>query len=152
MANQQINNIYNDNSNNINNNDEDNVCNANNIASSRVRLINTYGGKENYGEYNHGPGKHLLKCCWSKVDVTARNVSDRIRKPPLMILAGGSGGKGSADVYAWDFKTQKLLYKLSGHAGDVTCVDFHPKEPIIGSCGSDGKIFLGEIDSSNILE
>jgi len=54
---------------------------------------------------------------------------------------------GSADrmVYVWDTTSRDIKYKLPGHAGTVTEVDFHPKDPIIGSCGSDQKIFLGEI-------
>jgi Prp8 binding protein len=38
-----------------------------------------------------------------------------------------------------------VLYKLPGHEGAVNEVTFHPKEPIIGSAGSDGKIYLGEL-------
>jgi len=32
-----------------------------------------------------------------------------------------------------------------GHTATVNEVDFHPTEPIIGSCSSDKKIYLGEI-------
>ena len=54
---------------------------------------------------------------------------------------------GSADrfVYVFDTTTRNILYKLPGHVGSVNEVDFHPKEPIVGSCSSDKKIFLGEI-------
>lgn len=39
---------------------------------------------------------------------------------------------GGADrtVCIWDVESGKVLYKLPGHKGTVTSVDFHPKEPI----------------------
>lgn len=39
---------------------------------------------------------------------------------------------GGADrtVTVWDVESTKIQYKLPGHKGTVTCVDFHPKEPI----------------------
>ena len=46
----------------------------------------------------------------------------------------------------WDVETCRLEYRLPGHTGSVNEAVFHPKEPIIGSCGSDKKIFLGELD------
>lgn len=49
-------------------------------------------------------------------------------------------------VYIWDTTSRDIKYKLPGHNGTVSEVDFHPKEPIIGSGGSDNKIFLGEIE------
>merc|ERR1711934_740160 len=54
---------------------------------------------------------------------------------------------GSADrfVYVWDTTSRQIMYKLPGHVGSVNEVDFHPKEPIVGSCSSDKKVFLGEI-------
>ena len=54
---------------------------------------------------------------------------------------------GSADrfVYVWDTTSRQILYKLPGHAGCVNEVDFHPLEPIIGSCASDKRVYLGEI-------
>ena len=54
---------------------------------------------------------------------------------------------GSADnfVYVWDVATKRILYKLPGHSGSVNEVDFHPTQPIIGSCANDKSIYLGEI-------
>jgi len=54
---------------------------------------------------------------------------------------------GSSDrhVYVWDTTTRQIKYKLPGHTGSVNEVIFHPTQPIIASCGSDKKIFLGEI-------
>lgn len=39
---------------------------------------------------------------------------------------------GGADktVTVWDFESGRVLYKLPGHKGSVTAVDFHPREPI----------------------
>ena len=56
---------------------------------------------------------------------------------------------GSADmcVYVWDIDKGKLAYKLPGHKGAVNDVAFHPVEnPILASAGTDGVIFLGELD------
>jgi Prp8 binding protein len=65
---------------------------------------------------------------------------------------GSLVGSGSSDrmAYVWDTTTRQIKYKLPGHAGTVNEVSFHPTEPIIASCGADGKIFLGEIEKSII--
>ncbi|KAJ7575272.1 WD40-repeat-containing domain protein [Mycena floridula] len=54
---------------------------------------------------------------------------------------------GGADrmVCIWDVESGRLLYKLPGHKGAVTAVDFHPKEPIILTGSKDGIMLLGEI-------
>eukprot|EP00923_Selenidium_pygospionis_P032338 GHVN01057068.1.p1 GENE.GHVN01057068.1~~GHVN01057068.1.p1 ORF type:complete len:128 (-),score=12.70 GHVN01057068.1:363-746(-) len=58
-------------------------------------------------------------------------------------------GAGSADryVYVWNLaeKPPKLSYKLPGHTGSVNEVCFHPTEPIVASCSSDRKVYLGEL-------
>lgn len=56
-------------------------------------------------------------------------------------------GSGSSDrfVYVWDAKSGQLTYKLPGHQGSVNDVSFHPHEPIVASCSSDKKAFLGEL-------
>lgn len=62
------------------------------------------------------------------------------------------GGKkvavGGADraVTVWDVESGRILYKLPGHKGTVTCVEFHPKEPIVLTGSKDGTMLLGEID------
>ncbi len=54
---------------------------------------------------------------------------------------------GSSDrmAYIFDVGTGKMEYKLPGHKGSVNQVDYHPIEPIIVSCSSDKKLFLGEL-------
>jgi WD40 repeat protein len=73
----------------------------------------------------------------------------RLRKysPPCACLALLAVTCGSADnfVYVWDVATKRILYKLPGHSGSVNEVDFHPTQPIIGSCANDKSIYLGEI-------
>jgi len=78
----------------------------------------------------HNFEKNLLRCNWSP--------------------DGKRITTGSADrfVYVWDTTSRQILYKLPGHVGSVNEVDFHPKEPIVGSCSSDRKVFLGEISPS----
>jgi Prp8 binding protein len=77
----------------------------------------------------HNFEKNLLRCNWSP---DGRRIT-----------------AGSADrfVYVWDTTKRQILYKLPGHVGSVNEVDFHPKEPIVGSCSSDRKVFLGEISA-----
>ena len=49
-------------------------------------------------------------------------------------------------MHVWNVASGEELYRLPGHLGSVNEAVFHPTEPIIGSCGSDRKIFLGELD------
>eukprot|EP00761_Pharyngomonas_kirbyi_P003399 gb/GECH01003403.1/.p1 GENE.gb/GECH01003403.1/~~gb/GECH01003403.1/.p1 ORF type:complete len:357 (+),score=88.03 gb/GECH01003403.1/:1-1071(+) len=95
-------------------------------SSSSSRQVKTLHGAQ------HGVERNLLRCAWSG--------------------DGSRAGAGSADspthVYIWDTTTGELLYRLPGHTAAVNEVAFHPKEPIIGSAGSDKKIYIGEIDAS----
>ena len=84
------------------------------------RLTQTLAGAEHSFEQN------LLRCSWS-ADGT-------------MVGAGGA----DCMVHVWDALSGNLRYKLPGHAGAVTDVAFHPKEPIIGSCATDKNIYIGE--------
>ena len=79
-------------------------------------------------------------------------------------------GVGGADrtVCIWDVDSGKVQYKLPGHKGTVTAVDFHPKEPI-STClislltlrdsdfasvltgSKDATMLLGEIEPSTAL-
>lgn len=78
----------------------------------------------------HNFEQNLLKANWS---------SDGL------LVASGSSDRM---VYIWDTTTRDLKYLLPGHNGCVNEVSFHPKEPIIASCGSDRKIYLGEIEKT----
>ncbi|KAI0034346.1 WD40 repeat-like protein [Vararia minispora EC-137] len=74
------------------------------------------------------------------------------------LLRGGwsreDGGRrvalGGADrtVTIWDVDSGRILYKLPGHKGTVTSVDFHPREPIILTGSKDATMLLGEIEPS----
>ncbi|KAJ2862915.1 hypothetical protein GGH94_003962 [Coemansia aciculifera] len=54
---------------------------------------------------------------------------------------------GSADrtLSIWNMRSGEIKYKLPGHKGCVTQVDFHPLEPIVLSGSVDKSMFLGEI-------
>ncbi|EKM79831.1 hypothetical protein AGABI1DRAFT_57038 [Agaricus bisporus var. burnettii JB137-S8] len=56
---------------------------------------------------------------------------------------------GGADrmVCIWEVESGKIMYKLPGHKGTVTAVDFHPKEPIILTGSKDATMLLGEIEA-----
>jgi Prp8 binding protein len=80
----------------------------------------------------HNIDKNMLRCAWS---------------PSGKLVSSGSSDSPSCHVHVWDARTHQLLYKLPGHKGTVNEVHFHPKEPIIVSAGSDGVVFIGEIDN-----
>ncbi|KAM6490411.1 WD40-repeat-containing domain protein, partial [Amanita muscaria] len=73
----------------------------------------------------------LLRGAWSKDDGGQR------------VAVGGADRM----VCIWEVETGKILYKLPGHKGTVTAVDFHPKEPIILTGSKDGIMLLGEIEA-----
>lgn len=54
---------------------------------------------------------NLIRCAWSKHDGGSR------------VAAGG----GDRSVTVWDVQEGKVAYKLPGHKGTVTGVDFHPR-------------------------
>lgn len=59
----------------------------------------------------------LLKGTWSRSDGGER------------VAVGGA----DRTVTVWNVESGQIQYKLPGHKGTVTCVDFHPKEPISAS-------------------
>lgn len=81
------------------------------------------------GGHSHNFEKNLLRCAWA---------------PDGSRVTAGSADKM---VYVWDVESSRILYKLPGHSACVNEVDFHPFEPILGSAGSDKKIYLGEIEA-----
>eukprot|EP01105_Mastigella_eilhardi_P026190 TRINITY_DN7431_c0_g1_i1.p1 TRINITY_DN7431_c0_g1~~TRINITY_DN7431_c0_g1_i1.p1 ORF type:complete len:342 (+),score=83.25 TRINITY_DN7431_c0_g1_i1:86-1027(+) len=85
------------------------------------RCVKVFQGAQHNAEH------HLLRCAWS---------------PDGQRVAAGSADRC---VWIWDTTTRTPLYKLPGHTGSVTEVQFHPKEAIIGSCSIDKNIYLGEI-------
>ncbi|KAL7422589.1 hypothetical protein Q5752_003237 [Cryptotrichosporon argae] len=76
----------------------------------------------------------LIRCAWSRHDNGAR------------IAAGG----GDRTVTVWEVETGKVLYKLPGHKGAVTGVDFHPREPIILTGSKDSNMLIGELDAQDL--
>lgn len=82
------------------------------------------------GGHCHNFEQNLLKCAWSMDD--------------QRVTCGSADGL----VNIWDVSNggSNLVYKLPGHQGSVNEAVFHPREKIIGSCSSDKKVFLGEVD------
>lgn len=74
----------------------------------------------------------LLRGAWSKDDGGRR------------VAVGGADRM----VCIWEVDNGRIQYKLPGHKGTVTSVDFHPKEPIILTGSKDGTMLLGEIEPS----
>ncbi|KAK7470078.1 hypothetical protein VKT23_001519 [Stygiomarasmius scandens] len=74
----------------------------------------------------------LLKGAWSRDD------------GGLRVAVGGADRM----VCIWEVESGKIQYKLPGHKGTVTAVDFHPKEPIILTGSKDRTMLLGEIEQS----
>jgi len=74
----------------------------------------------------------LLKGTWSRSDGGER------------VAVGGA----DRTVTVWNVESGHIQYKLPGHKGTVTCVDFHPKEPIILTGSKDMTLLLGELDET----
>jgi len=72
----------------------------------------------------------LLKGAWSKDDGGKR------------VAVGGA----DRTVCIWDVESARVLYKLPGHKGTVTSVDFHPREPVVLTGSKDGIMLLGELE------
>ncbi|KAJ3347171.1 U5 small nuclear ribonucleoprotein [Entophlyctis luteolus] len=98
------------------------------FAPTSNRLLKVFEGAA------HGLEKHLLKPCWS--------------------TDGDFIAAGSADrsVIVWDANTRRIVYKLPGHKGCVTEVDWHPKEPVILSASNDKTLFLGEVNPAEVKD
>lgn len=54
-------------------------------------------------------------------------------------------GSSDRNAHIFDALSGSAKHTLSGHTGTVTEVDFHPKQPIVVSAGTDKKLFLGEV-------
>lgn len=78
--------------------------------------------------HQHNFESNLLKCAWS---------------PDGAMVSAGSSDRM---LYIWDTTSRRLLYKLPGHSGSLNESAFHPTQPIIASCGSDARIYLGYIN------
>jgi len=106
---------------------------ASNAMDSTIRVwdVRPYASQERCLKvlrgHSHNFEKNLLKASWS---------------PDGEMIAGGSADK---HVYIWEFASGKILFKLPGHIGSVNETAFHPQEPIIASCSSDRRIYLGEL-------
>ncbi|KAJ2801700.1 hypothetical protein H4R20_003576 [Coemansia guatemalensis] len=64
-----------------------------------------------------------------------------IDKDETMVASGSS----DRTMTIWNLRSGEIKYKLPGHKGSVTQVDFHPKEPIVLSGSNDKSMFLGEL-------
>jgi Prp8 binding protein len=89
------------------------------VAGQRCKMI--------YYGVQHGFERNLIRSSWS---------------PCMRYIGSGSSDRF---VYIWDTESGNLRYHLPGHTGSVNEVIFHPKEPIVGSCGSDKNIYFGEL-------
>lgn len=96
------------------------------FAAGGSRMLKIFEGAP------QGMEKHLLKPCWSA--------------DGEMIAAGAA----DRTVVVWDVASRKIMYKLPGHKGCVTEVDWHPKEPIIVSSSNDRTLFLGEVNPKEV--
>nr|WJH19489.1 U5 small nuclear ribonucleoprotein 40 kDa protein (U5-40K) [Euglena gracilis] len=82
-----------------------------------------------FAGHAHGVDKNLLKCAWS---------------PSGELVSTGSADNPTHG-YIFEFATGKVKYALPGHKATVNEVSFHPTEPIVISCSSDGTMYLGEL-------
>ncbi|KIM21798.1 hypothetical protein M408DRAFT_333240 [Serendipita vermifera MAFF 305830] len=96
------------------------------FSPSPTRIHRTFQGPQ------AGFENALLRGAWSRSDNGTR------------IAVGGA----DRTVTVWDVESGKIQYKLPGHKGTVTCVDFHPKEPIILTGSKDSTLLLGELEAT----
>ncbi|DAZ95381.1 TPA: hypothetical protein N0F65_001039 [Lagenidium giganteum] len=89
------------------------------VTGSRCKTV--------YEGAKHGFERTLIRCGWSH---------------DMRYVTSGSSDRF---VYVWDAESGNLRYHLPGHTGSVNAAAFHPIEPILGSCGSDKKVYLGEL-------
>eukprot|EP01128_Nolandella_sp_AFSM9_P008017 TRINITY_DN45_c0_g1_i1.p1 TRINITY_DN45_c0_g1~~TRINITY_DN45_c0_g1_i1.p1 ORF type:complete len:387 (+),score=91.33 TRINITY_DN45_c0_g1_i1:206-1366(+) len=87
-------------------------------AQRRVKVF--HGARHNFEKY-------LIKSNWA---------------PDGSMITSGSADRM---VYVWNTTSRAVRYKLPGHKGVVLESVFHPHEPIVASGGTDGKVYLGEI-------
>lgn len=59
----------------------------------------------------------------------------------LSILSGSE----DKTVTIWDYKSRKILNKISGHRGATLDIAYHPTERIISSTSTDGSVIVREI-------
>ncbi|GAA97298.1 uncharacterized protein L969DRAFT_14614 [Mixia osmundae IAM 14324] len=73
---------------------------------------------------------------------------DQYLRKPCWDSTGKRCAIGAADrtVVIWNVASGEVAYKLPGHAGTVTSVDWLPNAPVIASSSTDKKIYLGETD------
>lgn len=99
----------------------------NTVRAWDVRPFVADAGVKVFRGATHGVQKFLHSVAWS----------------PSGERVAAASSNGNALV--WDFDSQAILYDLPGHGkGGCVQVDFHPKEPILGTCGGTD-IFIGEI-------
>ncbi|KAF1816218.1 WD40 repeat-like protein [Eremomyces bilateralis CBS 781.70] len=69
--------------------------------------------------------------------------------PFAFIVSGSEDGS----IFFWDVGSKEVLQCLDGHSGPVLGVDAHPTEPMVVSCGMDGRVKIwrddGASESSN---
>lgn len=80
-----------------------------------------YDGAPSGNEYQ------LIRACFSTDNVS---------------IASGSEDK---TVTIWDYKSRKILNKISGHRGATLDIAYHPTERILASTSTDGSIIVREI-------
>ncbi|CUM47732.1 uncharacterized protein AC631_01707 [Debaryomyces fabryi] len=80
-----------------------------------------YDGAPSGNEYQ------LIRACFSTDNVS---------------IASGSEDK---TVTIWDYKSRKILSKISGHRGATLDIVYHPTERILASTSTDGSIIVREI-------
>jgi Prp8 binding protein len=113
------------------------------------------GGVVHAGNEAGGATHPRQRACLGRTAHSAQRVLHRVAlSPDASRVAAGSADEM---LYIWhttpDAKAgrdaagrdARLQYALPGHNGAVTEVAWSPLEPIVASCGLDGKVYLGEV-------
>src|SRR5205823_5623762 len=65
--------------------------------------------------------------------------------------AGGEFNR-DGEIKIWEIHTGKLLRTLSGHKNAVTCLAYHPNQPILASGSRDRTIRLWNLDTGKEID
>jgi len=68
------------------------------------------------------------------------------------LLATGQKGNNS-DVLVWDYEQRRIIYKLSEHDYEISCLKFSPDDKFLFSCGNiqDKRLFIWDMKNGYIV-
>ena len=62
-----------------------------------------------------------------------------------------AAGLQNASIHVWDLTRRKRHAVLTGHAGSVTAIAFHPKHDLLATCGGEEAIRIWDVSAKRIV-